>query len=642
MKVRATLKALLLICLILGPADSWAQEKRQEISVTAGSMRSLPDGTLVAEGNVLVEGEGVTVRGDNLRYDPGSDTLILTGNVVMKEDGGGAFTGDALALDLADLTGGISRGEIIIVPNGFRVLGEDINRTGPEEYSIRKGVFTSCPGECPDWSITASRIQIRKEGYLEARHAAFRIVGIPVFYTPYLLYPVKTKRQTGLLFPEFGFSDEAGLESIWPVFITLGSHADATVSPRTFSRDSSGLGLESRYRLDWGGGGQITGFAMSGERSDMWYVRAEHSMALTPDLWLRGRWYDTGEANSAGLFGGSFEERYPGAVYRHASLEGDHGILGFNIQTSSLLADGSLARSDTLGTALNRDLGVVRLGPAGGDLWRVGIEAEDTHFDGGEKRTLVSPTLVLRIPGPWKLAGHIQGRGIIGTGGGEGSTEDEAYIVSLAEKLAVESSGAWGKHLVDLEITASAAQGAAFGESVIRDGRDLVEERKVIDARVRSLLTSSRLRWDLTAGSWRDHELDLAQSYAITRLSYSRVFLKASRNRDDVFSLVLPSIPVDRDSLRGWQVEAGYESNAFGIAVGRDSADGSSEMLSGKGHLTLAGVRVSGETFYDMDADTLADETVTVLIPGRCWTVSVGRSRSPDRTDWKLKLELGL
>jgi len=641
LKLRYALIALLLVFSILSPFDSWAQEDRPEISVTAESMRSLPDGTLLAEGKVLVRGEGVTVKADNLRYDPGSDTLLLTGNVFMEEDGGGVFTGDTLVLDLADLTGGISRGEIIIVPNGFRVRGEDIKRIGPEEYSIRKGVFTSCPGDCPDWSFTASRIKIRREGFLEARHAAFRILGIPVFYTPYLLYPVKTKRQTGLLFPEFGFSDETGFESTWPLFITMGPHADATISPRTFSRDSFGVGLDSRYRLDWGGGGQITGFTMSGERSERWYLEAEHSMALTFDLWLRGRWYDTGEPTTAALFGDTFDERYPGAVYRHLSLEGDHGILGYSIQASSLLSNGTQSRSDVPGTSLRRDLGVVRFGPGGGDLWRVGIEAEDTYFDGGERRTLVSPTLSLRIPGPWKLSGHIQGRGIIGTGG-KGSTEDDSYLVSVAEKIAVESSGDWGKHHVDLELTAAVAQGAAFGGSVIRDGRDLVEERRVVAARVHSLLTASRFRWELTAGSWQDYELDLAENYGITRLSYSGMFLKASRNRDDVFSLVLPSIAIDRDSLRGWQIEAGFESDDFGLAVGRDSAEGSPEMLNAKGHFTLAGVRVSGKTFYDMDTDTIADETIAVLIQGRCWTIGVGRSRSPDRTSWSLQLELGL
>ncbi len=635
------LVAFLLVVSPLGSTDSWAEDGIQDISVTALRMEYLADGALVAEGEVFVRGKGVAVSADSFRYDPGSGTLLLSGNVVMEEDGGGSFTGDSLALDLSDLTGGISRGEIIIVPNGFRVRGEDINRLGPEEYSIRKGVFTSCPGECPDWSFTASKIRIRQEGYLEARHAAFRIVGIPVFYTPYLLYPVKTRRQTGLLFPELGFSDETGMESSWPIFITLGAHADVTISPKTFSRDSLGLGLESRYRLNWGGGGSVKGFGMSGDRAERWYLVAEHSMALMPDLWLRGRWYDEGEAGTSSRFGGDFEERYPGAVYRHASIEGDHGILGYNLQTASLLTDGAQARSDIPGTRLRRDLGVVRFDPGGGDFWRMGIEAVEARFDGGQRRTLVSPDLTLRIPGPWKLSGYIQGHGIIGAGG-KGSTKDESILVSAAEKLSMESSGGWGKHRMDLLVTASSAQDAAFGGTDIRDAMDRVEKRRVIDGRLISLLTSSIFRWDLRTGIWQDSELDQSLIYGATRLSYAGLFLEASKNRDSDFGLVLPSLAVDEDSLKGWQVEVGYDSEDYGLTVGRDSAEGFPEIFTGKVHFTLARVRVSGKTYYDLDADAVADETLAFRIPGRCWTVAVQRSRGPDRTDWSLQLELGL
>jgi hypothetical protein len=195
---------------------------------------------------------------------------------------------------------------------------------------------------------------------------------------------------------------------------------------------------------------------------------------------------------------------------------------------------------------------------------------------------------------------------------------------------------------MDLELTASAVQGAAFGGSVIRDSRDLVEERRILDARVTSLLTSSRFRWDLTAGSWQDTELDLLLNYGTTRLSYSGFFMEASRNRDADFGLVLPSVAADESLLKGWQAEAGYESEALGFSVGRDSAEGFTGILKGKSHFTLVGVRATGQAFYDMDADTVADETITLEIPGRCWTVGVGRSRSPDRTNWSLRMELGI
>jgi len=641
LKIRLTLLLCILLFSLLGTGDGLAQEAMEEISLTAETMTSLFDGTIVAEGDVRVYGKGVNVRADKLKYDPGSKVLVLSGNVVMREEGGGSFTGEALALDLSDLTGGISRGEIIIVPNGFRVRGEDINRLGPEEYSIRKGVFTSCPGDCPDWSFTASRIQVRKEGYLEARHAAFRIVGIPVFYTPYLFYPVKTDRQSGLLFPEFSYSDETGFESRWPLFITMGPHADATVSPRTFSRDSVGLDLEARYRLDWGGGGQFRGFAMTGDRPERWDFSGEHSMALTPDIWIRGRWYDVGDETVPSLFGSGFEERYPGAVYRHGTVEGDHGIVSYSLQTSSLLTDGAKARSDTPGITLEEDAGVLSLGPGGGDLWRAAVQAEFAGFENGQSRTLVIPSLALRIPGPWKMSGSLEGRGLIGTGG-EGSLEDEAYILSAVERVALESSGRWGRHRLGLQVTASAAQGAAFSESVLRDARDLVQDRKILDARLTSHWTLSGLRWDLTAGSWQDQELDVLLNYGITRVSYSGFYLKASRNQDADFGLVLPSVAVDADSLKGWQAEAGYTSRELAVAVARDSAEGFPEMLRGEGHFVLRGVRVESRTIYDLDAESVADERVTMKIPGRCWTVGIGRSRSPGRTDWSLTLELGI
>ncbi|MGD8353481.1 MAG: hypothetical protein PVJ01_04875 [Pseudomonadota bacterium] len=643
MKSGTGLAAFVLIILVSGASGLYAQEPEpeREISVTAKTMTSLPDGTLRAEGAVNVNGEGVIIRADRLSYDPGSDTLILSGNVVMKEESGGSFTGDALVLDMDDLTGGISRGEIIIVPNGFRVRGEDISRLGPEEYSIRKGVFTSCPGDCPEWSFTASKIQVRKEGYLEARHAAFRILNVPVFYTPYLLYPVKTSRQTGLLFPELGFSEETGLETIWPVFITLGPSADATISPRTFSRDGFGLEFESRYRLDWGGGGKIEGFTISGDRSERWYLSAEHSMALSPDLWIRGRWYDAGDSSAAASFADDFEERYPGAVNRHLSLEGDHGFVGYDLRLSSLVTDGALARDDLPGTILEREIAAVHLDPGGGDLWRAGLSADVTRFENGESRDLLFPSLGLRLPGPWKLSGDVRAKGILSTGG-RGTTEDGAWLMSLAEKLAVESTGGWGKHRVGLELTASAAQGAAFGESPLRDSKDLIEKRKLLDVRLQSLLTSSTFDWDLTAGAWRDSELNQSLVYGMTRFSLSGIYLEASRNQDADFGLVLPSIAVDEELYKGWQIEAGFESEAFSFSVGRDAAEGFPDMFKGRAYFRVAGVSVSGKVFYDMDADSVADEILNFQIPGRCWTAGIERSSNPDRTDWSLQLELGL
>jgi hypothetical protein len=53
-------------------------------------------------------------------------------------------------------------------------------------------------------------------------------------------------------------------------------------------------------------------------------------------------------------------------------------------------------------------------------------------------------------------------------------------------------------------------------------------------------------------------------------------------------------------------------------------------------------VYMEGKAQYDLDADVMADESLFVELPGRCWSLGLGRSRNPDRTDWSMKLSLEL
>ncbi|UCG38697.1 MAG: LPS-assembly protein LptD [bacterium] len=638
--IRRCLAAALFLTVLL-PGAAAGETVQGRIIVTSETMRSLADGTLLAEGEVQVKGEGVTVRADAMRFHPGSNTLLLTGNVTMQEEEGGAFTGDSLALDLSDLTGGISRGEIIVVPNGFRVRGEDIQRVGPEEYLVRQGVLTSCPGECPDWSFTASSIHVRREGYLSARNAAFRIAGVPVFYTPYLFFPVKTKRQTGLLLPEIGYSEELGLESTWPFFLVLGPHADVTLSPRTFSRDTLGIGFEARYRLDWGGGGDWAGYGMASRDDDRWFVHGEHSMSLFPGFWLRARWYDAGNSEAPDLFGQTFAQRHPGAVYRHATLEGDLGLLALSAGGASLLTEGALSREGTAADRIERSRTEMALGPLFLGPLTAGIEARHDRFEEGTERDLLTPVVRVRLPGSEFMSGSFLAQGILAAGG-EGTVREEAYIYRFSEKMSLEAAGDWGSHRVDMDFTAATAQKAAFALTGVRDGSDAVEERRVAQAQVKSRLVVPGWTWDLTTGVWKDWELELSRSFARTRLSSRPWFLTASLNEDDAFLLVLPSMGAAQAARENWRVEAGYEARDLSVVVGKETARGSYDLAYGRARVPMGALELRGDLTYDVQNEAMSDESLAVDVRGRCWTVTLSRSRSPGRTDYRVSFDLGI
>ncbi|MCZ6695519.1 MAG: LPS assembly protein LptD, partial [Acidobacteria bacterium] len=75
---------------------------------------------------------------------------------------------------------------------------------------------------------------------------SFKIGRVSVFYSPYLVCPIKTDRASGLLFPEFGFSQRAGTVISNAFYWAMRRNMDATIHLDYFSEAGYGTGLEYR------------------------------------------------------------------------------------------------------------------------------------------------------------------------------------------------------------------------------------------------------------------------------------------------------------------------------------------------------------------------------------------------------------
>ena len=67
-------------------------------------------------------------------------------------------------------------------------------------------------------------------------------------YLPYLVLPVKRKRQTGLLVPDFGYSNDKGYGFLQPLFVVIDNYQDATFSWGRYGRRGTRLNTEYRYK----------------------------------------------------------------------------------------------------------------------------------------------------------------------------------------------------------------------------------------------------------------------------------------------------------------------------------------------------------------------------------------------------------
>ena len=203
----------------------------------------------VATGNVTITKQDKNLSADYIRFDQKNMKAFADGHVIMTA-GQDILTGSSMEMDLNAETGTIYNGTIFLQENHFYIKGDKLKKVGKDSYTADKASITTCDGDRPAWKITGRNLKITLEGYGFVKHAALWAKKIPVLYTPFLVFPVKLKRQSGLLAPQFGYSDRKGTEYNQPFYWAINQSSDATFYVHHMGRRGEKLGLEYRYVLD--------------------------------------------------------------------------------------------------------------------------------------------------------------------------------------------------------------------------------------------------------------------------------------------------------------------------------------------------------------------------------------------------------
>ncbi|WP_142409384.1 LPS-assembly protein LptD [Bacteriovorax stolpii] len=133
-----------------------------------------------------------------------------------------------------------------VLSDNYVVTGKKIIQTSSDKIYAEEAEYTTCR-DCPEsWSIFGKQITITIGQYVTLKHAFIKVNGVTAMYVPYIVFPIKQKRETGLLFPSIGFSSDEGFRYQQPFFWAIDDYKDLTLTPSTFG--DRGLGGELQYR----------------------------------------------------------------------------------------------------------------------------------------------------------------------------------------------------------------------------------------------------------------------------------------------------------------------------------------------------------------------------------------------------------
>ena len=251
-------------------------------------------GLIIADGDVEISRPGQVVTTQRAVYNQKTGIIEVSGGFRLQADGD-IVSGEQARFDLNNNTGRITAGSLFLQENNFRVRGSVIEKTGPNTYVVKDCRLTTCDGVKPAWSITGDEVKVTLEGYGTVKGAAFRVSDVPIFYLPYAIFPVKTKRQTGLLPPRVGYSNLNGLVFELPFFWAISDQADATFYGKFMSDRGYMQGLEFRHVTGVESKG-IQLFDILSDRIDVKDLSDPEQVKVSPfertnstRYWLRGR-----------------------------------------------------------------------------------------------------------------------------------------------------------------------------------------------------------------------------------------------------------------------------------------------------------------------------------------------------------------
>ncbi|MFV1997785.1 MAG: LPS-assembly protein LptD [Acidiferrobacterales bacterium] len=229
------------------PLATAANQTDDVLNVSADRIESIKDDKVTLTGNVVIVRGGQRIVADKVIYDKSSKTLDARGNVRLENTNGDRFFSSSTFLDLESNTGFSEIGDFTLRRGRGRGNAERIVFVAKGRIKLKVARFTTCPANKEDWYLKASEIEINLNTSTgTARNARLRLKGVPIFYTPYMSFPLGDNRRSGFLLPEFGNTDSVGTYLTVPYYWNIAPNYDATFRPRYMSR--RGVQLQSEFR----------------------------------------------------------------------------------------------------------------------------------------------------------------------------------------------------------------------------------------------------------------------------------------------------------------------------------------------------------------------------------------------------------
>ena len=218
-----------------------------DIHISADKADLVEGGVSSLRGNAVISRDSQQITADGIDYDQSDDNAALRGNVKYWDET--LFLKSETAnLKLDNGSGVFNNANYILVDSRGKGNAEKLFVDIGKLTELEKVKYTTCTQEEKFWHLTADKISLNhEENWGKARNVLVKVKNIPIFYTPYMSFPLSKERKSGFLTPGYGATNRNGVEFRTPYYWNISPNMDATLTPR-FITDAGVMAMgEYRY-----------------------------------------------------------------------------------------------------------------------------------------------------------------------------------------------------------------------------------------------------------------------------------------------------------------------------------------------------------------------------------------------------------
>jgi LPS-assembly protein len=240
--------------------ETFNEQQKDETRISAEKVENAAGDITTFSGNVLIERSQLRLQADKVTFNRPDQLLNLDGQIHIDANNL-AINGDTGWLNLKDNSGEFKNSHYFLPESRFQGNTPTLSLTKNKQTLLIDSHFSSCPpsekagGE--DWYLHTTYLKLDHEEQLgTAKHAVLWFKNIPIFYSPYISFPLGDERRSGFLMPSFGSSSSRGAEISVPWYWSIAPNHDVLFTPRYMKKRGTQLNTNYRY-LSHSSNGQL-------------------------------------------------------------------------------------------------------------------------------------------------------------------------------------------------------------------------------------------------------------------------------------------------------------------------------------------------------------------------------------------------